>query len=135
MSEYTVVAFEDADDVMGDYPGEMRFLKGPLETEEVAVTYRRMPPDTGGRGSYGHRHKEQEEVYVVLAGELDFKLNDDVITVGAHQAVRVPRDTWRSVHNTSDADAELLIVSTRLPGDQGDHETIDDFWPRDGDRG
>ena len=129
MSDYTVVAFEDADDVMGDYPGEMRFLKGPLGTEEVAVTYRRMPPDTGGKGSYGHRHKQQEEVYVVLAGELEFKLGDDIVTVGAHHAVRVPRETFRSVHNSSGADAELLIVSTRLANDEPDHEMTEDFWP------
>ena len=129
MSDYTVVAFEDADDVMGDYPGEMRFLKGPLGTEEVAVTYRRMPPDTGGKGSYGHRHKQQEEVYVVLAGELEFKLGDDIVTVGAHHAVRVPRETFRSVHNSSGSDAELLIVSTRLANDEPDHEMTEDFWP------
>jgi hypothetical protein len=54
-------------------------LEGPLECERVAVTYRRMPQRTGGKGSYGHRHHTQEEVYVVLSGRLEFKLDDDVV--------------------------------------------------------
>ncbi len=50
-----------------------------LESEQVALTYRRMPQHTGGKGSYGHRHAEQEEIYFVIAGKLQFKLGDDVI--------------------------------------------------------
>ena len=29
MSDYTVISIADAPDVLGDYPGEMRFLTGP----------------------------------------------------------------------------------------------------------
>ena len=68
MSDYTVLALTDAPDVLGDYPGEMRFLTRPLGAEQTALTWRRMPPDSGSRGSYGHRHKSQEELY--LAGRL-----------------------------------------------------------------
>ena len=46
MSGYTVISVEDAPDVLGDYPGEMRFLTGALEAEQGALTYRRMPPST-----------------------------------------------------------------------------------------
>lgn len=131
MSGYTVIALEDAPDVLGDYPGEMRFLKGPLEAEQTAVTYRRMPPDTGGRGGYGHRHRTQEEIYLVLDGRLTFKLGDEIVDAGPGTAVRVAPDTVRSVHNDSDADAILVIASTRLSGDPDDHELVDGFWPDD----
>ena len=67
--------------MLGDYPGEMRFLTGPLQSEQVAVTYRRMPAGTGGKGSYGHRHRTQEEVYMVTSGLLVFKLGDDIVEV------------------------------------------------------
>ena len=33
MSDYTVISIADAPDVLGDYPGEMRFLTGPLGAE------------------------------------------------------------------------------------------------------
>src|SRR6266567_5435014 len=110
---FTQIAFTDAPDVMGDkYPGEMRFLTGLLETEQVAVTYRRMPAGTGGKGSYGHRHRTQEEVYIVTAGRLQFKLGDELFDADAGSAIRIAPDVVRSVWNDGPDDAELLIVST-----------------------
>jgi len=66
MADYTMKHLEHVQDVLGDYPGEMRMMTGDLEAEQVAFTYRRMPQHTGGKGSYGHRHKEQDEVDLLL---------------------------------------------------------------------
>ncbi len=126
---YTKRAFTDADDVLGDYPGEMRFLTGPLQAEQVAVTYRRMPAGTGGKGGYGHRHRTQEEVYMVTSGLLVFKLGDDIVEVPAGHAVRVAPGVARSVWNDGPLDAELLIVSTTIEDLRADIETVPDFWP------
>jgi mannose-6-phosphate isomerase-like protein (cupin superfamily) len=95
--------------------------------EQVAFTYREMPPGAGGRGGYGHRHKTQEEIYYVISGRLTFKLGDDVVEVGDHTVVRVAPGTVRSVHNDTDAEAELIIVSIRV--DDADGELVPDFWP------
>ena len=129
MGDYTIIKREDADDVLGDYPGEMRMLTGPLGAEQVALTWRRMPQNTGGKGSYGHRHKSQEELYFVLRGELQFKLGDDVVDVPAGCAVRVPATTWRSVWNDKPEDAELVIVSTQVSPEEAEAELLPDFWP------
>src|SRR5438270_13000733 len=114
MANYTVCAAGDAPDMLGDYPGEMRFFTERLGTEQVALTYRRMPHRTGGKGAYGHRHKTQEELYVVLSGRLQFKLDDEVIDLGPMTAVRVAPEVVRSVWNDRPEDAELLIVSNRV---------------------
>jgi len=129
MSDYTIRAFTDAPDVLGDYPGEMRLLGGPLEAEQVACSFRRMPQHTGGKGSYGHRHRTQEEVYVVLSGRLEFKLGDDVVELGAGSVVRVAPGTVRSVWNERPEDAELFIFSTRLDDHADEVELVPDFWP------
>ena len=129
MSDYTVKSISDVPDVLGDYPGEMHFLTGPLGAREVALTWRRMPPDTGSRGSYGHRHRTQEELYLVASGTLTFKLGDDVMELGPGTAVRVPPETWRGVHNDSDEDAILVICSTTIEDLVGDTETLEGFWP------
>jgi len=129
MSDYTVIGLDDAPDVLGDYPGEMRFLTGPLAAEQAALTWRRMPPDTGGRGSYGHRHRTQEELYLVVEGTLTFKVGDDVFEAPAGTAVRVPPRTLRSVHNDGDADVVLVIVSKIADDYDGEVETQDGFWP------
>jgi mannose-6-phosphate isomerase-like protein (cupin superfamily) len=126
---YTRRAFTDADDVLGDYPGEMRFLTGPLQSDQVAVTYRRMPAGTGGKGGYGHRHRTQEEVYMVTSGLLVFKLGDDIVEVPAGHAIRVAPEVARSVWNDGPLDAEVLIVSTTIEDLRADIETVPDFWP------
>jgi mannose-6-phosphate isomerase-like protein (cupin superfamily) len=129
MADYTIVRLEDTPDVLGDYPGEMRMLTSALAAEQVAFTYRRMPQHTGGKGSYGHRHKTQEEIYFVASGKLQFKLGDDIVELERGAAVRVPPETWRSVWNDEPEDAELIIVSKRVEGSREDAEYLEGFWP------
>jgi len=131
MGDYKVVKREDATDWMGEYPGlgEMRSFTDALDAEQVAFTWRLMPPGTGGKGSYGHRHKDQEEIYFVTRGTVQFKLGDDVVEVGPHSAVRVGTDEFRSVHNDGPEDAELIICSIRAKGDEAVGVKLDDFWP------
>ena len=129
-NHYTVCRLDEVGDVFGgQYPGEMKMLAGPLDAEQVAFTYRRMPQHSGGKGSYGHRHKSQEEVYFVISGELQFKLEDDVIDVPAGTAVRVAPATVRSVWNERPEEAELLIVSKRAADPREDVELVEGFWP------
>jgi mannose-6-phosphate isomerase-like protein (cupin superfamily) len=129
MANYTVSTASEAPDVLGDYPGEMRFFTQPLACEQIALTYRRMPKHTGGKGAYGHRHKTQEEVYFVVSGRLQFKLEDEVIELGPQTAVRVAPEVVRSVWNDRDEDAELIIVSPRVEDVREDAVIVEDFWP------
>ena len=133
MSAYTTCSVQDVPDVFGGkYPGAMRFMGDPLGAEQLAFTHRLMPARSGGKGSYGHRHHAQEEIYYVLAGRLEFKLGDDVLEVGPETAVRVAAGTWRSVWNEGPGDAELLIVSVRSEDARAETETLPDFWPAEG---
>jgi mannose-6-phosphate isomerase-like protein (cupin superfamily) len=130
MPGYTVRRLDEVTNVFeGNYPGEMRFLTGDLGAEQVALTYRRMPQHTGGKGSYGHRHFRQEELYFVISGRLQFKLDDDVVELDRGSAVRVAPEVVRSVWNEGPGDAELIIVSTRSEDPRADAEMIADFWP------
>jgi mannose-6-phosphate isomerase-like protein (cupin superfamily) len=131
MSDYQLVHLEEVDDWLGDYPGEMRGITYPIGAEQVALTYRRMPQHTGSKGSYGHRHTEQEELYFVISGKLQFKLGDEIVEAGRGTAIRVPPTTVRGVWNDEPEDAELVIVSKRIADPHGDVETVDGFWPDD----
>lgn len=119
-------------DVLGDYPGEMRMLTAPLDLRHVAVTYRRMPAQTGGKGGYGHYHLVQEEVILVVAGELQVKLADEITVLQAGAALRIAPEVVRSIWNEGPADAELFIVSGWVPDPEGDVVIVEDFWPADG---
>src|SRR5215203_5069977 len=129
MPDYVIKKLNDVPDVLGDYPGEMRMFAEPLGADQVAFTYRRMPPDTGGKGSYGHSHKTQEEIYYVISGTLTFKLGDEIVEAPGGTALKVPGEVVRSVHNESDADAELAIVSVREGGGQDGTDLHEGFWP------
>jgi mannose-6-phosphate isomerase-like protein (cupin superfamily) len=132
MADYTVTTREDAPDWMGQYTGfgEMRSYTDPLGCRSVAFTWRLMPPDTGGKGSYGHRHKDQEEVYFIIRGTVQFKLDDEVVEAGPHTAVRVPTEVFRSVHNDGPEDAEVIICSKRARAGENETQTTEtDFWP------
>jgi len=128
-SEYSVAKREEALDFMADYPGfgEQRWYSDALSTSQVSFSWRRMPPGTGGRGSYGHRHPGQEEVYFVISGTVTFKIGDDTFEGGPQTAVRIGGDAFRAVHNDTGDEAELLIFSARR--DEPPFETQDDFWP------
>ena len=129
MDGYTVAKRDEAMDWMAQYPGfgEMRWYSEALGTEQVSFSWRLMPPGTGGRGSYGHRHPGQEEIYFVVAGDVTFKIGDDVFEAGPQTAVRMTGEDFYSVHTDSDGDAELLIFSTRL--EEPTAEQQEDFWP------
>jgi len=129
--DYSIATREDAVDFMADYPGfgEMRAYTGALGAEQVAFTWRVMPPGTGGRGSYGHRHHTQEEIMFVVAGTVTFKIGDDVFEAGPKTSVRIAPHAIRSVHNDTDEDAELILCSVTVDDLGSDVEKVDEFWP------
>jgi len=107
----------------------MRFFTGHLGAEQLAFTHRLMPPGSGGKGGYGHRHKTQEEIYFVISGTLQFKLDDDIVEVDGPSAVRVAPNVVRSIFNDGPDDAEVVICSVRLDDPRADGEIVDGFWP------
>ena len=88
---------EDLEDVGSNFDGapdlEFRMATKALELEQSGLSYQRIPPDY--RFPYGHTHKEQEEVYVVLGGSRRMKLDDEIVEVKEWDVVRVPPGTWR----------------------------------------
>jgi mannose-6-phosphate isomerase-like protein (cupin superfamily) len=128
MHNYTITKLEDIQDILGDYPGDMKPLKDSLETKQVALTYRRMPAKTGAKGSYGHRHHTQEEIIFVIAGRVQVKVDGDVVELGPKSAIRIAPGAVQGTWNEGPDDAEILIISNRMePEDQVDK--INDFWP------
>lgn len=132
MSEdYSVAKREEAEDFMAQYPGfgELRSFGGAVGAEQVAFSWRLMPPGTGGRGSYGHRHRAQEEMVFVVAGTVTFKIGDDVFEAGPKTAVRIAPQAVRSIHNDGAQEAEVILCSVRVDDVKADVELEQDFWP------
>jgi mannose-6-phosphate isomerase-like protein (cupin superfamily) len=130
MADYAIRQLEELPDVLGDYPGEMRMTAASdLGNEQVSFTWRRMPAQTGGKGSYGHRHKTQEEIYFVASGTLQFKLEDEILDLGAGTIVRIAPPVSRSVWNEGPEDAVLIMCSVKTEDPREDIEMVEGFWP------
>jgi mannose-6-phosphate isomerase-like protein (cupin superfamily) len=88
---------QDLQDVGSNFDGapdlEFRLATKALGLERSGLSYQRIPP--GYRFPYGHTHKEQEEVYVVVGGSGRMKLDDEIVELEVWDAVRVAPGTWR----------------------------------------
>lgn len=128
MSDYSIVDADQVEDAYAgeDVPGEFRALTEALEAEQVAVTLIRVPPHSDFEQGTGHRHEEQEELYIVTRGTLTMRFGDEVREVGAGSVVRVAPQTVRSHRNLGDEPVELWAVSRKL--DHSDSTKVEDFW-------
>lgn len=131
MSDYSIVSADGVEDAYadGDVPGEFRALTEALAAEQVAVTLIRVPPHSDFEQGTGHRHEEQEEVYIVTRGTLTMRFGDEVREVPAGSAVRVAPSTVRSHRNLGDEPVELWAVSRKI--ENSDSTKVDDFWEAD----
>ena len=87
------------------------FVRDDLQATRFALSLQRLKPKQ--RMPFGHNHKEQEEVYVVVGGSGRIKLDDDVIEVGRWDAVRVAPEVTRAF----EAGAEgLELIAFGAPG-------------------
>jgi mannose-6-phosphate isomerase-like protein (cupin superfamily) len=101
---------------------EARFAKEDLEAEGTGVSLHRIKG--GQRQPFAHRHKDAEEVYVVLAGSGRVKLDDDILELGARDAVRVAPAVVRAF----EADADGMEILAVGPRHDGDGEIIQGWW-------
>ena len=109
-------------------PGlEFRAATKVLELEQSGLTYQRVPP--GYRFPYGHTHRTQEEVYVVVGGGGRMKVDDEVVELKRWDAVRVPPGSWRGYEAGPDG-LELLVIGAPSLGDaqREDVEGARDWW-------
>jgi len=129
MSAYTVKNLKEVDDQavhFGVEPGELevRMARVPLECENSGVSYLKLGPNF--RSNYGHQHKVQEEIYVLVTGSGRIKLDDDIVELTPWTAVRIHRDTIRALEAGPDG-AELLAIGAPNTG-PGDGINTMDWW-------
>jgi mannose-6-phosphate isomerase-like protein (cupin superfamily) len=122
---------EDLDDLGSNFDGpsdlEFRAATAALGLQHSGLTYQRVPPDY--RFPYGHTHKSQEEVYVVVGGSGRMKVDDEIVDLKEWDAVRVPPGSWRGYEGGPDG-LELLVIGAPNLGDnpRGDVEGTRDWW-------
>ena len=127
MTDYTLLNLKDdvenAAERFGLAPDlEARFGRGALGLEGGGFSYQKLAPNV--QGSTGHRHRVQEEVYVVLAGSGRVKLDEEVRELRAWDVLRVAAPVARGFESGPDG-LELLAIGF---GQGGDAEMLEGFW-------
>ena len=121
----------DLEDVGPKFDGapdlEFRLATGALELQQSGLSYQRLPP--GYRFPYGHSHKTQEEVYVVVRGSGRMKLDDAIVELHEWDVVRVSPGTWRG-YEAGPEGLELIVCGApNLGADpRGDVEGERGWW-------
>jgi mannose-6-phosphate isomerase-like protein (cupin superfamily) len=128
MSEYTHLNLKDVEDQAPNFglsPNlEMRMARVGLGLEKSGLSYLRVAP--GFRMPFGHKHKNQEEIYVLVNGSARMKIEDEVKELKQWDAVRVHKDTMRTIEG-GDEGGEFLIIGAPNTG-PGDAETVQGWW-------
>jgi mannose-6-phosphate isomerase-like protein (cupin superfamily) len=128
MASYTKVNLKQVEDQAPNFglapDFEARMARVPLELEHSGITYQRLAPNF--RVPHGHRHKNQEEIYIVVNGSLRAKLDDEVVEMKQWDAIRVPKETMRGFE-AGPQGAEIIAVGAPNTG-PGDAETVEEWW-------
>jgi mannose-6-phosphate isomerase-like protein (cupin superfamily) len=126
MTDYTIKNLMEVEDSAADRGPDLeaRFARKHLESEHLGVSYFRYGP--GFKAPYGHRHKEQEEAYVVAAGSGRIRLDDDIVELRRWDVVRVAPGVVRAFEGGPDG-LELIAIGADRP-EGGDGEMVKDFW-------
>jgi mannose-6-phosphate isomerase-like protein (cupin superfamily) len=101
---------------------EARFPREDLGAEQTGLNYLCVKP--GQREAFAHRHRQAEEIYVVLSGSGRVKLDDELIELAPLDSVRVSPGTTRQFVAGAGG-LEVLIFGARV---EGDGEVVPGFW-------
>ena len=120
MSDYAIVNLLELDDVVGDRVDglEARFSRTAIESRDLGVSLFQYRP--GVRPPFSHKHREQEEAYVVVGGSGRIRIGDEV------REIRL----WDVVRGFEAGPDGLDVIAVGGPKPEGgDGEPSDDPWP------
>jgi uncharacterized cupin superfamily protein len=82
-------------------------LAQQLGAQQLGARLWRLRP---GQASTKHRHRSQEELYVLLEGKGRVRVGDELLTLEPLSAVAIEPGTVRQLFNDTDADQLWLVV-------------------------
>ena len=115
---------ENASEKFGLAPDmEARFARNAAGLEGGGFSYQKLAPSF--RAPFGHRHTTQEEVYVVITGSGNVRIEDETRPLEQWDVLRVQPTVARAFEAGPDG-LELLAFG---PRHEGDGEILmDDVW-------
>ena len=117
---------EVKDTVDGRVDGlEGRLGRDPMGANDIGVSHWRYAPNV--RNPTAHKHREQEEAYLVIRGSGEILLDGEVSELRQWDLVRVSPEVVRAFASGPEG-MEIVAVGGPKP-EGGDGETVPATWP------
>lgn len=118
MSDYAIKNLMEIEDSVDRDEIEGRFARKHLGSEHLGVSYFRYAP--GFKAEGGHRHKVQEEAYVVVGGSGRIRLDGEALELKRWDVVRVAPHVIRGFEAGPDGLEVIAVGSDRPEGGDGE---------------
>ena len=93
---------------LNDLPNWITFIRDDLKLSGVGMSFARLP---NGKGyTFIHRHKYQEEIYVVLDGRGIIYLDGKLLKLSKGDVIRVNPSVYRALKADENCELVCLIV-------------------------
>lgn len=102
---------------------DARFARSVIGGETLGLSLMRLAP--GFRVPFGHKHENQEEVYVVIRGSARVKVDDEIVELGELDAIRFDKNTMRGVEAGPEG---VAYVAFGAGDDPRDAEVVQGWW-------
>ena len=126
MPGFTITNLKQLEDVQKDTDRdiEARFARKHLNSEHLGISYFRYGP--GYRAPTGHKHREQEEAYVVVGGSGRVRLDDEIVDLQPWDVIRVAPEVVRAFEGGPEGLEFIAVGSDRPEG--GDGIAVENWW-------
>jgi quercetin dioxygenase-like cupin family protein len=105
-------------------PGDVyRFLVTGAESGGAYFAMEAFVPPGGGPPP--HIHRNEDETFYIVEGEIEFLLGDEIVTGGVGDFVNVPRGVVHRFHNAGAAAARMILTFTPAGMERFFEETLE----------
>lgn len=110
MTNYKTTELGKIDELINLENGKA-FLHDALELTSCEISLNAVPK--GFKVPFNHKHKQNEEVYIILKGEGIITVDGSSVNVKEGSAVKIMPEASRTIENTGDGEFEFICIQAK----------------------
>ncbi len=110
MTNYKTTELGKIDELINLENGKA-FLHDALELTSCEISVNTVPK--GFKVPFNHKHKQNEEVYIILKGEGIITVDGTAVSVKEGSAVKIMPEASRTIENTGDGEFEFICIQAK----------------------
>ncbi len=111
MTNYTTTELGKIHEIINHENGKV-FLHDALDLSSCEISVNAVPK--GFKVPFNHKHKQNEEVYIILKGEGIITIDGEPVKVKEGSVVKVLPEAARTIENTSDNEFQFICIQAKV---------------------